>query len=195
MPYVKVFIAGRHGQVFFSKNKLVEYEKKTEEEDLEGMSEAEKERWILKKKINISIEQGKETKSEGMVLRMIYYSRKLKKMLDVKTPGLSEEEQVRRAQSSDMFTAYMALIPRLQKIEKDRLKNFFGDEECLIKRFPELFSEEIKAKKRVEDLKPKVENYPTLPGTLKPREENTRVVQEGSEVWKKTDEYLKRDEE
>lgn len=194
VPYVKVFIAGRHGQVFFSKRKLIEWEKETEDEDLAGMSESEKESWIFKKKTNIAIEQEKELKSEGMILRMIYYSRKLKKLLDVKTPGLSEEEQVRRTQSSDMFTYYMDLIPKLQKTEKDRLKKFFnGDMDCLIERFPELFSEEIKAKKRAEDLKPKVERYETLPGTLKPKEENIQVEQFGSQLTKKTDDYLKKE--
>ena len=194
VPYVRVFISGRYGQVFFSKTKLMEWDRATEEEDLAGMTESEKESWIFKKKTNIAIEQEKELKSEGMVLRMIYYSRKLKAMLDVRSPGVSEEEQVRRAQNSEVFTYYMDLIPRLHQLEKRRLLDFFQDEACLFERFSELFSEEIKAKKRAEDLKPKVEHYPNLPGTLKEKNpKSIQVEQFGSELTKQTDSYLKKE--
>lgn len=193
VPFIKVFISGSYGQVFFSKNKLAEWERRLEREDLATMTEGQKEGWRLEKKMNIVVEQKKERASEVIALKMIYYSRKLKGMLDVKNSGLTEDEQTRQVSSSELFGDYMDLIPRLHKLEKERLLDFFQDEDCLFQRFPDFFQPEVEAKKKVEEAgKVKREDYPTLPGTKKPTEENIQVVQETSELWKKTDGYLKK---
>lgn len=187
VPYIRVFFLVSHqmGVVFFSQDKLNEYERKSSIEDLEGMSQAEKEAWKYEKEMNIVTESRKETEEKVLALKMVYLSGKLKKMLDVKSPGLSEDEQARKVQNSDMFGDYLALIPKLHQLEKRRLLDFFGDRECLFVQFPELFAVEIKARKEAEaeQAKPKLQRYDNEPPTKKEEEpKNIQVEQIGSEL-------------
>lgn len=209
-PFIRVFFsAGRNGMVFFSRKKLEEYEKRSAIEDLEGMTEAQKEAWVYKQKMNILIEQKKETMEEALIVKIAYRSKQFKDMFNSKTSEFSEEERKKLRENSDLFTAHFELIARLHECQKKRLLEFFEDRECVVQRFPDLFKSEIEAQEKAEAEKKKVEadktvvvemrngikveHYLTLPGTLKPRKENTQVVQEGSEIFKTTDAYLKKE--
>lgn len=148
VPYVRVFFsAERSGMVFFSRVKLEEYERHSDIEDLEGMTEAQKEVWRFEKNMNMAIESRKESEEKVLVVKIQYLSKKLKEMLDVKNTELSEDAKAKRVKSSDIFSDYLALIPKLHELEKRRLLEFFG-EACVLQSFPDLFKTEIEAKRK-----------------------------------------------
>lgn len=192
VPFLKTFFRlNSQGRVFFSKKRLDEWMAK--DEDLEAMTDLEKEAWKIEQNANIVAERSKEADEELLALQILKLSRTLRSCLDEgKEPNLSEEERRKLEEHSGDFEEYFALIPQLHELEKKRLVEFFGDETCL-HYFPEIFQVEIEAGKRTNAGKPKemhggvpLERYESKPGTLKPKEEKIQVVQSQADEGRMT---------
>jgi len=186
VPFLKTFFRlNSQGRVFFSQKRLDEWMAK--DEDLEAMTDLEKEAWKIEQNANIVAERSKEADEELLALQILKLSRTLRSCLDEgKEPNLSEEERRKLEEHSGDFEEYFALIPQLHELEKKRLVEFFGDETCLFRFFPKTFATEIKAKDKAEAkaAKPRLERYDNVPPTKKPIEKNIQVVQEGSQQTK-----------
>lgn len=187
VPFLKAFFRlNSQGRVFFSKKRLDDWMAK--DEDLEAMTDLEKESWKLKQQTNISIERSKEADEELLALQILKLSRTLRSCLDEgKEPNLNEEERKRLEEHSGDFEEYFILIPQLHELEKKRLVEFFNEDyDCLFHYFPRVFQQEIKERKKLEaeQAKPKLQRYDNVPPTKKPTEENIQVTQEGSEQTK-----------
>ena len=193
VPFLKTFFRlNSQGRVFFSQKKLDIW--KERDEDLEAMTDLEKESWRIKQKTNISIERSREADEELLALKILKLSRTLRSCLDEgKEPNLSEDERRKLEEHSGDFEEYFALIPQLHELEKKRLVEFFGDETCL-HYFPEIFQVEIEAKKKTEAKQVGVvemhgdvplERYKSEPGTLKPKKQSIQVTIESADEVKK----------
>lgn len=159
-----------YGKIYFSRNKLDAW--LADDEDVNAMTGVERVNWQLKNRARILGEKKEESVEMVIALRIKYLSKMMLKTIN--SGGSLDVAFDRRA------TEYAEKIRELDKIEKGRLVDFFdGDMECLLFHFPGLFKVEMKAlKEEAEAREFKREDYPTEPGTLKPREENIQVTQE-----------------
>lgn len=213
IPHIRVFFNkdNRNGLVFFSKKKLDIW--KSKDDGFEAMSDMEKRAWQIRHKTDGRLQLSRELDELKLSLEIQKLSLSLKACLDEdESPSLNEKERKELEQHGDDFSGYFSKISELRSLEKGRLVEFFdNDLECLFCYFPDVFQVEIKAKEPTREEKElqkkieagevvvsmrggiKVEHYPTLPGTLKEKKpESIQVTQETSELWKKTDSYLKK---